>query len=107
MILGAVYMAESILIPARLTGPDTPPVFVAASATVTVALLFNSLRRRVLNSVDRCFYRSRYNAQRELDALGQRLSHQADPNLLSDVWTQTVQRLVQPSTLGVWIRPHQ
>lgn len=106
LILGAVYMAGAVLIPARFAGQDTPSVFVAA-ATLTVAFLFNPLRKRVLNSVDRRFYRSRYNAQRELDALAERLSNQADPHLLSDVWAQTVQRLVQPSTLGVWIRPNE
>lgn len=106
VILGAVYVAGAVLIPARLTGQDTPPVFVAA-ATLAVALLFNPLRKRVIDSVDRRFYRSRYNAQRELDALSERLRNQPDPHLQSEVWTQTVQRLVQPSMLGVWIRPDE
>lgn len=101
-ILGSVYLAGAVYLPARFTGNEASPSFVAAT-TLAVAALFSPVRRRVLSRVDRRFYRSPYDAVREVDDLMSRLRDRVLVEELSAAWVDSVQRAIHPRAIGVWI----
>lgn len=83
--------------------PSDNPVIVAGS-TLTVAALFNPVRKRVQGWVDRRFNRSRYDAERVMDSFVASLRDRVEVNEVVDGWVAVVSETMQPSAVGVWIR---
>jgi len=65
-----------------LTGQESQLGIVAS--TLVVAALFNPLRRLIQSFIDRCFYRSKYDARKTLEAFSGKLRDETDLNALSD-----------------------
>jgi hypothetical protein len=82
--------------------PFSSPVGVAAS-TLTVAALFNPLRRRVQRIVDRRFNRARYNAETVVAAFAARLKDAVDLDLVRDDLAGVVQQTLEPAHVSVWM----
>lgn len=104
LVVGAlvvVYAGAVLLVGSLLPGQSDVAV---AAATLLVAALFNPLRQRVRERVDRRFNRARYNAQVEVDAFGARLRDQLDLDELTDGLLSVVATTIQPATASVWIR---
>lgn len=104
VLLLAVYLLGAVYLPTVIAPDGAPAPFVAA-ATLSVAALFQPLRRRVLDLVDRRFYRSRYVAEQEVEALSGSLRDELDPAEVSAAWLSTSHRIMQPSVSSIWIRP--
>ncbi len=100
-LLAAVYVTLAVWLPSTIAGDS--PIFVAG-ATLTVAALFNPVRRAVLRWVDRRFYRSRYDMERLVEDFANRLQNQTDVGGLTDDWVGIVNETLQPSAVGVWIK---
>jgi hypothetical protein len=93
---GAVFVLSSLL-------PLEGDLAVAAS-TLVVAALFNPLRKRVQQRVDRRFNRPRFDAGLEVERFADRLRTDLDLHGLTDDLLGVVARTVQPSTASVWMR---
>ena len=104
-MLAAVFAAIVVGLPQVLDLPDESPVLVAG-ATLTVAALFNPLRRRVRSAVDRRFNRARYDAQQEVDWFAGRLRDHVDLDAMVDEVVDVVSRTVQPVTVSLWLADH-
>jgi hypothetical protein len=78
------------------------PVAVAAS-TLAAAALFNPLRRRVQQVVDRRFNRARYDADQTLAAFASRLKDTVDLHSVRDDLTTVVAQALEPAHVSVWI----
>ena len=75
-----------------------------ATSTLLIAALFNPLRRRLQSLIDRRLYRSKYDAQRVIDQFVAAARNEPDMRLLTIDLLDVVDRTVQPSVQGLWIK---
>ena len=92
---GLVLLATQVL-------PFSTPVAVAVS-TLVAAALFNPLRRRVQQMVDRRFHRARYDADRTIAAFAIRLKDAVDLDSVRDDLTAIVHQVLEPAHISVWM----
>ena len=95
---GVVLLATRVL-------PFHTPVAVAA-ATLAAAALFNPLRRRVQQVVDRRFNRARYDADKTVAAFAARLQDATDLDSVQDDLASVVHQALEPARVSVWIGQH-
>jgi hypothetical protein len=101
VLLGLGY-AGAVLGLGRLL-PEGSSLVVAA-ATLAVAALFQPLRRRVQQLVDRRFNRRRYDATRTVEAFSARLRDQVDLDALHGELLAVVDQTMQPTRASLWFR---
>jgi hypothetical protein len=102
--LAVLYLAAVVSLGwvTRLVAGQSSTVAVTSS-TLLVALAFQPLRRRVQRGVDRRFYRSRYDATRELDDFAARLRAEVEMRGIQGEFLAVVERTVQPSHVSLWL----
>jgi hypothetical protein len=81
--------------------PGLPSVGVAV-ATLLAAALFLPVRRRVQRFVDRRFDRERYDAEKVVDAFGEHLRTEVDPDATSGELLEAIENTLQPASVGLW-----
>lgn len=100
-LLIAVYVGLVTAV-SRLT-PSGSSLAVATS-TLAVAALFQPVRRRVQHGVDRRFNRSRYDADRTVDAFRLRLREEVDLGAVRTELLTVAQQTLQPASAALWLR---
>lgn len=101
-----VYVGTVVLLQwalRSLTGGESQLAVVAS--TLTVAALFNPLRRRLQAFIDRRFYRKKYDAAKTLAAFSAKLRDETDLDSLSNDLLTVVHETVQPEHASLWLRP--
>jgi hypothetical protein len=101
-ILVLIYVAGAVWLPTTVVGGEAP-LFVAAS-TLAAAALFNPLRRRVLASVDRRFYRERFDSEEVVQHLADRVRDETDLDSIVDEALAAVSETIQPNSVGIWMK---
>jgi hypothetical protein len=74
-----------------------------AAATLAAAALFNPLRRRVQQAVDRRFNRARYDADQTIAAFASRLQDAVDLDAVRDDLAGVVQKALESAHISVWM----
>jgi hypothetical protein len=74
-----------------------------AAATLAAAALFNPLRKRVQQIVDRRFNRARYDAEQTAAAFAARLKDAVDLDSVRDDLARTVHQALEPAHVSVWM----
>lgn len=99
---GAVVLLQTALRPFT-AGSD----LAVAASTLLVVALFQPIRTRVQDVVDRRFYRARYDASRAVDAFTSRLRSQVDIESVSTDLVGVVHDTLRPAHAALWIRERQ
>jgi len=102
--LGSVVLLEGILRPIIGAGSNQ---LVTVISTLVIAASFAPLRRRVQNTIDRRFYRSRYNAARTIENFGVGLREEVDLSTLSERLVAVVEETMQPEFVNLWMRKNE
>jgi len=103
--LAAVYLGSVVLLQQLFRGliGQTSNLAIIVSTLATTAL-FNPLRRRIQDVVDRRFYRRKYDPGRVLDSFGAYLRDEVDRDLLSDALLSVVDDTLHPAHATLWLR---
>jgi hypothetical protein len=99
--VGAFLVLQAVLAPFTQSGG---PLAVAAS-TLAVFALFQPLRRRLQAAMDRRFNRSRYDAQRTVEAFASQLRDEVDLDRVGGAVQTVVGQALAPTSVGIWLRP--
>jgi hypothetical protein len=96
---GGIVVLQSILRP--ITGASDSPLVIVIT-TLGIAALFNTLRSRVQEFIDRRFYRSKYDAQQTLAEFAETARDEVDMEALSGELLSVVHESMQPEYSSLW-----
>jgi hypothetical protein len=85
-----------------LTGRSSSQLIIVAS-TLVIAALFQPLRHRLQQVIDRRFYRRKYDAAKTLNAFSTTLQGELDLAQLYEQLVAVVQETMQPSHISLWL----
>jgi len=102
LLLGGGYAAVALAL-GQLLGRDSS--LVVAAATLAMAAVFQPLRRRVQQAMDRRFNRRRHDTAETIAAFSDRLHQQIDLDTLSAELLAVVDQTMQPTQASLWLRP--
>jgi hypothetical protein len=106
VVLTAVYIGLVIGLQALLRGIISQDSGVAiVISTLAIAALFQPLRKRLQQSIDRRFYRRKYDAAKTLEAFSATLRNEVDLDHLREDLVAVVEETMQPAFVSLWLRP--
>ncbi len=100
-----IYFILVALLQDRFRGLANELNAVASGASILALLtLFQPLRQRVQEAIDRRFYRSKYDALQSLASFSAGLRAHFDPDAVSHALVAAVSDTMQPTSISLWLR---
>ncbi|HBE28234.1 MAG TPA: hypothetical protein DDW25_05010 [Ktedonobacter sp.] len=100
---GLVFILQSLV--RALGGQFSQTPLVIVGSTLVIAALFQPLRRRIQQVIDRRFYRRKYDATKTVQAFSATLRSEVDLSQLREHLITVVQETMQPTQVSLWLRP--
>jgi hypothetical protein len=105
LVTAVVIIPYVLIVPAAGRLAQGSGSLAVAAATLAAVALFQPLRRRVQDLVDRRFNRRRYDAARTVEQFAARLRDQVDLQALHGELLAVVDQTMQPAAASLWLRP--
>jgi hypothetical protein len=105
LVTGLLVLPYLLILPAATRLAAGSGSLAVAAATLAAAALFQPLRRRVQDLVDRRFNRRRYDAAGTVEVFAARLREQVNLDALSAELLAVVDQTVAPTQASLWLRP--
>ena len=105
-LLVLVYFGSVVLLQGlveNLTGEQSPIVIVIS--TLAIIALFNPLRHRIQDFIDRRFFRKKYDAAQALAQFAASARDEVDMENLTMELLNVVEESLQPESISVWLNP--
>jgi hypothetical protein len=96
---GSIVVLQRLLSP--LTGNSQAAIVLS---TLLIAALFLPLRRRVQDSIDRRFFRKKYDAEQVLAQFAATVRDETDLDALTAELVRVIQETMQPEFVSVWLK---
>jgi hypothetical protein len=104
-LLALVYFGGVTLVQGLLSAVSgQQPAIAIVISTLAIAALFNPLRKRVQDFIDRRFYRRKYDAEQALAAFALTARDEVDAVRLTNTLVGVVEETVQPVQVSIWIK---
>jgi hypothetical protein len=100
--LGGVATIQAIF--RALAGQHDQPQLAVVVSTLAIAALFNPLRKRIQDFMDRRFYRQKYDARKTLEAFSIKLRDETDLDDLTGELVGVARETMQPTHASLWLR---
>jgi hypothetical protein len=106
LVLAAVFGGGVLVLSSVLASSfaQAESIAVAASTLLTYAVL-QPVVQRIRRDVDRRFDRTRYDAERTVQAFAARLRHETDVETVTRDLASTTRAVVAPTATSLWLRP--
>ena len=107
-LLALVYIGSILVLQTlveTITGDQSPIVIVIS--TLAIAALFNPLRHRIQNFIDRRFFRSKYDAAQTLARFASVARNEVDMETLIASMLAIVDETVHPIKISLWLKNYK
>ena len=105
LLLSIVYLSSVVVLQSlsQLLIGQRQSEIITVISTLAIAALFQPLQRWLQRIIDRRFYRRKYDAERTLEAFGERARSETELERLCDVVIGIVEETVQPAFVFLWL----
>jgi hypothetical protein len=100
--LGSVVATQFLF--RTFTGQEQQPQLAVVVSTLAIAAIFNPLRHRLQNIIDRRFYRRKYDVRQTLSAFSGKLREETDLEQLRAELVSAIRETMQPEHVSIWLR---
>ena len=105
LLLALIYFGSVVLLQSlfsSLTGQASPVIIVIS--TLAIAAFFSPLREWTQSTIDRRFYRQKYDTEKSLALFSLKARQQVNLDELSDELLYVIQETMQPEQMSLWLK---